>query len=148
MFWSFKNYKDNSQEFVLKICSFKFFYLLRDFFQFLSCSIDIDWCPSTQFAFHFLFGEPFRLSLFITLSSVFILIIIWIFLFFSFLINAAYDIGNFYEVSSKFNSLNKDIALVEYYIKTRAAEEDEETKEKKDPDYNEDKYRAECDEKR
>lgn len=63
-------------------------------------------------------------------------------------INAAYDIGNFYEVSSKFNSLNKDIALVEYYIKTRAAEEDEETKEKKDPDYNEDKYRAECDEKR
>ena len=63
-------------------------------------------------------------------------------------INAAYDIGNFYEVSSKFNSLSKDIALVEYYIRTRAAEVDEETKEKKDPEYNEDKYRAECDEKR
>ena len=63
-------------------------------------------------------------------------------------INAAYDIENFYEVSSKYNSLNKDIAMVEYYIESRKTEKEKDSEELKDPDYNEDKYRAECEEKK
>jgi hypothetical protein len=63
-------------------------------------------------------------------------------------INAAYDIENFYEVSSRFNTLNKDIALVEYYIESRKTEKEKDSEELKDPEYNEDKYRAECDEKK
>jgi hypothetical protein len=37
-------------------------------------------------------------------------------------INAAYDIANFYEVSSRYNTLNKEIALVEFYIEQRKTE--------------------------
>ena len=54
-------------------------------------------------------------------------------------INAAYDIQQFYAVSARFNELNKDIAMVNYYIADRKA--------KKDPidqDYNEDAYRTDC----
>ena len=63
-------------------------------------------------------------------------------------INAAYDIENFYEVSSRFNSLNKEIAMVEYYIESRKTETEKDSEELKDPDYNEDKYRSECEEKK
>lgn len=63
-------------------------------------------------------------------------------------INAAYDIGAFYEVSARFNELNKEIALVEYYIESRKTEKEKDSEELKDPDYNEDQYRAECDEKK
>jgi len=48
-------------------------------------------------------------------------------------------------VSSRFNALNKEIALVEYYIESRKTEKQKGSEELKDPDYNEDKYRAECD---
>jgi len=63
-------------------------------------------------------------------------------------INPAYDIENFYEVSAKYNNLNKEIALVEYYIESRKTETEKDSEELKSPDYNEDAYRAECDEKK
>lgn len=63
-------------------------------------------------------------------------------------INVAYDIENFYEVSSRFNTLNKEIALVEYYIQSRKTELKKGTDELKDPDYDEEKYRAECEQKK
>jgi len=44
--------------------------------------------------------------------------------------------------------LSKEIALVEYYIESRKTEKEKDSEELKDPDYNEDKYRAECDEKK
>lgn len=38
--------------------------------------------------------------------------------------------------------------MVEFYIKSRKEEKDKESGELKDPDYNEDSYRAECGEKK
>ena len=58
------------------------------------------------------------------------------------------DIENFYEVSSRFNALNKEIAMVEYYIESRKTETEKDSEELKSPDYNEDAYRAECEEKK
>lgn len=59
-------------------------------------------------------------------------------------INAAYNIQTFYEVSERFNELNKDIAMIEYYISQRKTEKDKETGELENPDYNEDTYKEEC----
>jgi hypothetical protein len=50
--------------------------------------------------------------------------------------NAAYNIGEFYSTSTRYNDLNGQIALVEYYIEQRKTD-----KENPDPEYNEDKYR-------
>jgi len=52
--------------------------------------------------------------------------------------NAAYNIGEFYSTSTRYNDLNGQIALVEYYIEQRKTD-----KEDPQPDYNEDKYREE-----
>lgn len=57
-------------------------------------------------------------------------------------VNAAYNISNFYEVSERYAEINKDIAMVNYYINKRKTAKNKETDELEDPDYNEDSFRA------